>query len=362
MRKKKGFLHIFSRILAVVLGLTLGFGLFFWTKLGEIKTIDIEALTSQEEEALDAGIESESKKGLSEKALKYYEYDENKQSQHKVKAYVDSYYPIRRVEPKSKEVSNILVFGVDSRGEEVSRADSIIVLSIDRKNKEIKMSSILRDTEVQYNSGNGSSGKVNAAYAYGGVGMLVNTLNYNFDLDIDRFVMFDFWSSVYFVDALGGITIDVPEEELKATNDVIRDMAGHHQVKAEDYYLSQGGKQKLNGIQAISWARVRAVDSDFGRTSRQRTLMETILKEFKTKSYLAQARFCLDVLPELETNLKRDEILRLGLGALPGLNSLHQYYVPQPDMYWTDESNWNMIFDPDVQVPALHDFIYKKQG
>ena len=362
MRKKKGFLHILSRIIAAVLGFVIGFGIFFWTKLGEIKTIDIEALTSQEEDALDQSIETESKQALNDRALKYYEYDEKNQSQHKVKAYIDPYYPIRQVEAKSKDVMNILIFGIDSRGEDISRADSIIVLSIDQKNKEIKMSSILRDTQVQFNSGNGSYGKVNAAYAYGGVGMLINSINYNLDLDIDRFVMFDFWSSVYFVDALGGVTLDVPEEELKATNDVVRDMAQHHQVKAEDYYLTHAGKQKMNGIQAISWARVRAVDSDFGRTSRQRSLMETILKELKSKTYWGQARFVLDVMPELETNLKKDEMVRMGLAALPGLNSIHQYYVPQPDMFWTDESNWNMIFDPEVQVPALHDFIYKKQG
>lgn len=341
--KKRGFGYFLLRTVSAVLAFILGAGLYFFYALGYIKHININAIRDKNDIQNYQDVEDEGSKFS------------------KVKINVDSDYPIKEVKQKDAQVENILVFGIDSRGEDSSRADSIIIVTVDRRNGEIKLTSVLRDTQMHMNSMEGETNKVNAAYAFGGVGMLINTLNSNLDLDIQRFVMFDFWSAVKFVDAANGVKINIEEREIGPTNDVISSMAKLLNEKADNHYLKNSGEQSLNGIQAISWARVRRIDSDFGRTSRQRTLMEALISKFKTMNIVEKGRFAIDVLPELESNLDRNNIIRLGINALGGLNDSYQYYVPQEGMFWVNENNWNMIFDPAVQIPALHDFIWQKQ-
>ncbi len=344
MRKNKGFLYFLSRVCVAGAALLLGAGLYFVWALGLIDYVNIGAVGNNQ-----VGIED------------YEELEENHEKFSHLTVNIDSRYPIKEVEQKDKDIENILVFGIDSRGEEVSRADSIIIVTIDKRHGEIKLSSVLRDTQMHMNSMNGDTNKVNASYAFGGVGMLINTLNTNLDLDIQRFVMFDFWSSVKFVDALGGVNIEIEEQELTATNEVISGMARLMDESPDQHYLTQAGRQKLNGIQAISWSRIRKIDSDFGRTSRQRELMETIIRTFNQRNIFQQAKFGIEVLSELESNLNRSNMLRLGFNALGGLDEVHQYYVPQDGMYWTNTNNWNMIYDPELQIPALHNFIWTDQ-
>ncbi|NCC82717.1 MAG: LytR family transcriptional regulator [Clostridia bacterium] len=333
----------FGRFLTALLGLVVGAAIFFWNALGGMGYVNIGAVGTGSTAGLNDYLENESEgvDKLGEVAVR-----------------VDPDYPIRAVAQKDRMVENLLVFGIDSRGEEISRADSIIVVSVDRREKTIKLTSILRDTEMRMNGGDGNKAKVNASYAYGGVGMLINTLNDNLDLDIQKFVMFDFWSAAGFVDALNGVEIKIEEKELEATNGVIRSMAPQLGKDPAQELLTAPGVQALDGVQAISWARVRKIDSDFGRTSRQRELMEVIIKEFAERNVLDQSSFAVDVLAELETNIRRLDITNIGLKAAGSLSSVEQYYVPQEGMFTTNTSNWNMIYDADKQIPALHDFIW----
>lgn len=341
---KRGFGFYFGRILTALLGLLIGAGIFFWNALGAMDYVNIKPVATNSTEGLDQYISAQKPAGkkLGEVAL-----------------YVDPDYPIRAVPQKDPDIENFLVFGIDSRGgDEASRADSIIIVTVDRKHHMVKLTSILRDTQVHMNDMDGSLDKVNASYAYGGVGMLINTLNSNFDLDISKFVMFDFWSSVAFVDALGGVELDITQDEIEATNSVLREMAWVMNRNPAGEELTHPGLQRLDGLQAIAWARVRYIDSDFGRTSRQRILMETILKEFAKRNVLQQASFAVKVLGELETNISRGDLIATGLSSALALKSIRQYHVPQDGMYETDEDTWNMIIDRDQQIPALHDFIW----
>lgn len=212
------------------------------------------------------------------------------------------------------------------------------------------------------NQKDGKRAKINASYAYGGVGMLINSLNANFGLDINKFVMFDFWSAVRFVDALGGVELDIQENEIQAANQVMYEMAAILGRDPAGQEISKAGRQRLNGLQAISWARVRYIDSDFGRTSRQRILMESILDSFSRKNLFAKASFMIDVLPELETNIKRADIVSNAFSAAGALNHVEQYSVPQQGMYTTNRKNWNLIIDEEQQIPALHKFIWGRTG
>ncbi len=331
---------MFGRILTAIIGLLLGVFLFFWNALGTMEYINIK------------GVETGSTAGLEE----YNDHAEGGTHMGEVSLKVDPRYPINAVDQKEALVENILVFGIDSRGEESARADSIIIVTVDRRHNSVKLTSVLRDTEMAMNDMNGNRHKVNAAYAYGGIGMLINTLNANLDLDIQKFMMFDFWSAIRFVDALGGVTLDISETERVATNELIPGMAAS--VEKQTPLLETAGAQKVDGVQAISWARIRKIDSDFGRTSRQRVLMETIIKEFSERNILAQGHFAVTVLDELETNISRTDVMGIGFKAVGSMNNVDQYYVPQEGMFDVNYNNWNMIYDPARQIPALHEFIW----
>ena len=119
----------------------------------------------------------------------------------------------------SNEIINIAFFGVDRRAvNEASRSDSIMILSIDEMHKKIKMSSIMRDTYVEIK--NHGQTKINHAYAYGGPQLAIRTLNENFNLDIRDYVTVDFFNFEKIIDAIGGVTIDVKQDEISLINTI----------------------------------------------------------------------------------------------------------------------------------------------
>ena len=145
------------------------------------------------------------------------------QSGSHVPVYVDPDFPIQKVPKKDLRVDNYLIVGTDSRGEEVARTDSMIILSVDRRHRVIKLSSLMRDIEVDLPGREGMGDKLNAAYAFGGIGLLINTVNESFDLDIQQFMLLDFWSAVDVVDTMG-VNIDIRDDEVWAVNDVVYEM------------------------------------------------------------------------------------------------------------------------------------------
>ena len=349
-KNRKGFSYYLIRFLTAILGLVLGAGLFLWNSLDQLKFFDLRGIR---ENVNTENVEN------SENLDKYKELARKSDGDYKhVELNVDPDYPINFVEQKDKNVKNILVFGIDSRGEIDARADTIMILTINQNDKSIKLTSVLRDTEMSLNDGFGIRTKVNASYAYGGVGMLINTLNYNLDLDIQEFVMFDFWSAKSFIDDLGGVTLTVSEEELLATNQVMQGMTDVFDFNYEDYALKNAGSQKLNGIQALAWGRVRSIDSDFGRTNRQRILAETMIVEFSKKNVLAQGSFALSIIDDLSSNLDKMSLVSNGTKAIMYANNIKKYNVPQEGMYETNYENWNMIMYPELQIPDLHNFIW----
>lgn len=351
-RNKKGFSYYLIRFLTAILGLVLGASLFFWNSLDHMNFFDLKGIRwkANSEEAENSDNLNEYKK-ISRRADGDYKH---------VELNVDPNYPINYVEQKDKNVKNILIFGIDSRGEVNARADTIMILTINQNDKSIKLTSILRDTEMSLNNEYGERAKVNASYAYGGVGMLINTINYNLDLDIQEFVMFDFWSARSFIDDLGGVTINVSEEELPATNQVMQGMTDVLDFNYEDYVLRTSGKQKLNGIQALAWGRVRSIDSDFGRTNRQRILAESMIVEFSKKNVISQGSFAISIIDDLSSNLDKISLLSNGTRAIMYVNNIQKYNVPQEGMYETNYDNWNMIMNTDLQIPDLHKFIWGK--
>lgn len=209
---------------------------------------------------------------------------------------------------------NIAVFGVDSReGKLVEncRSDSIIIVSIHKKTHEIKLLSIFRDTIVHINEEHGYE-KITHAYAYGGPDLAVNTINENYDLNIEDFVTVNYSAVTNVVDALGGVDVEITEDELDYVNDYTKDVA---KVEGIDYTkIPAAGKQTLTGVQATAYCRVRYTDGgDFTRAERQRTIMRAIFDKAKSANPIKLVNLFNEMTSQIYTSLTTKEMLELGI-------------------------------------------------
>ncbi len=279
----------------------------------------------------------------------------------RTRVYVHPDFPIKKIEQKDPNIETILVFGVDSRkaSEVVCRADTLILVTIDKTNGAVKLTSIMRDTQVKI-AGRSSPDRINAAYAYGGVGLLINTINDTFDLDIQRFAMFDFWSAANLIDSLGGIQIEVKQAEIPYMNRNLNEQNLLVPNAKQSALLTKAGLQLLDGQQAIAWARIRKLDSDYERTSRQRTVMMTLLKKYSKASISSLIALINNGLSAFETNLRNSDIIRVGINSLPLADQILEYRVPEDKLFKVNPNPWMMIMDLDKQIPALHQFIWGK--
>ncbi|MEA4890489.1 MAG: LCP family protein [Clostridiaceae bacterium] len=277
----------------------------------------------------------------------------------RTRVYVHPDFPIIKIDQKDPDIENVLVFGVDARTADdvVCRADSLILVTIDRKYKAIKLTSVMRDSQVDI-KGRSDPDRINAAYAYGGVGLLINTLNETMDLDIQRFAMFDFWSAASLIDAVGGIEIQVTQEEVPYTNQSIQEQNQLVPEASQSPYLEKAGLLKLDGRQAVAWARIRKLDSDYVRTSRQRTVMVTLLRQVSKSQLSTLLGMANGGLNAFETNMGSSDMIRIGLNAIPLTSRIFEYRVPEDGLYTVNPDPWMMIVDWEQQTRALHEFIW----
>ena len=211
---------------------------------------------------------------------------------------------------------NIALFAVDSRDDNLekgNRSDGIIIASINNNTKEVKLISVYRDTYVQI-EGHGLD-KITHAYSYGSAPLAVKTLNTNLDLNITEFATVNFDAVAEAVDALGGVTINIESQsELNYLNSYIDETArvtGKSNAK-----VTSTGKQNLNGVQAVAYARIRYTSGgDYKRTERMRTVLEAMLTKLKTKNISEINNFVDTILPEVYTNITAGDIF----GLVPSL-------------------------------------------
>ena len=181
----------------------------------------------------------------------------------------------------SKNVLNVLLCGIDTNDGTASagRADSIILVSVNKKTKEIVLSSFFRDSYIymdipkQDGTTEGRYEKLNAAYRFGGPAALIDTIEKNFKVEIDQYIAVDFSSFTKLIDALGGVTVDVEQREAM----YIRRTSSHKN-------FPYGNDVKLNGKQALVYSRIRKLDSDVNRTERQRKVIKSLIESAKTAS------------------------------------------------------------------------------
>lgn len=259
----------------------------------------------------------------------------------------------------NSEIVNIALFGIDRRGDEPTRSDTIMVLTVDKPNGKLKLSSIMRDSLVEI-EGYGQ-GKLNSAYAYGGPELAVKTLNQNFGLNIREYVTVDFHQLAEIIDALGGVEIEVSEEERQNANQSILEQA---QVSGlEEDYIESPGLQTLSGTQAVAFSRIRYVgNADFERTSRQREVLRAVFDKAMNLKATEYISFANTLLPMMETSLDVGDVLSLA-DILLKKPSLQDVRFPTNGDLIGDGSivvdgQSCVYFDIQSASQKLHDFIY----
>ncbi|MDE6219756.1 MAG: LCP family protein [Lachnospiraceae bacterium] len=225
-----------------------------------------------------------------------------------------------------KGYRNIALFGVDSRNKQLdknTRTDVIMIASINQDTKEVKLVSVYRDTWL--NMTNDSYSKANAAYARGGAAQAIGMLNMNLDLDITDFVTVGFDAVIDVVDAIGGVEIDVKEDEIVHLNSYQVSMSGkllfvdenggeaYDAVAGVDYIpVEHAGLQTLNGLQATAYCRIRYTSGgDGARTERQRRVLTEIAKKAMTMNPATLNKIADSIFSEISTSLSLPEILSL---------------------------------------------------
>ena len=252
----------------------------------------------------------------------------------------------------SPHVRNILLIGSDTRSaDEHGRTDSMILLSINSETKEIVMTSFMRDMYVNIRGlttdGEGIDtwgktwGKMNAAYVYGGAELLMDTIEYNFDIQVDDYVYIDFYSFVDIVDAIGGITVKITDEEAEGMKAPMAEQNKIMNKEKGSDYLTHGGKLNLNGNQALAYARLRYVgNADFERTSRQREVISKIIEKVKSGGPLMMLDFAGTAAESLRSNMSQWELFTLSYKVLFSMKyKIVSVRIPDDDSFYYDTTN-----------------------
>lgn len=213
------------------------------------------------------------------------------------------------VEEALEGYRNVAILGIDARADVYSgsRSDCIIIASINEKSREVKLTSVYRDTYV-YIDGHGYD-KITHAYAYGGPELAINTINKNFDLDIKEFVAVNFDAVVEIIDAIEGVEVDIQEDELKYINSYIKGV--NKQMGRNDANITHAGKQNLSGVQALAYSRIRYTEGgDYKRTERMRDVLSLTFEKAKKKNVFELSDLADMLFPRVYTNVQKTEILK----------------------------------------------------
>ena len=217
---------------------------------------------------------------------------------------------------KQTGYTNVALFGLDSRGSDLgkgNRSDTIMIASINNETKEVKLVSVYRDTLLKQNREHYD--KANAAYSVGGPETAVNMLNENLDLDIEDYVAVNFLALADVVDMVDGINIDMTHDEVVHMNNYCVETSKVTGKKYKKIVPEEAGNYRLNGVQAVSYARIRYTEGgDYKRTERQRLVLEKVMNKLKKQDLVTINKIIDKVMPEVSTSFSTKEILQLATG------------------------------------------------
>ncbi|MBE6774506.1 MAG: LytR family transcriptional regulator [Ruminococcaceae bacterium] len=256
----------------------------------------------------------------------------------------------------SPSVTNILIIGSDARdydGTEGQRSDSMILFSIDKLHKQIKLTSFLRDSyvyipEVEYED------KLNAAFNYGGPQLTMDTIEYNFGIDIDHYLIINFEIFTELVDLLGGLDIEgITEEEV------------YYMVNTLKFPDITEGTNHLNGYKALWYCRMRYLDDDFHRTERQRKVIKTIIKKAASTDLLTLMDIVKQIVPNISTDIPKNELLTLAVGAALSFirYDIVQQQIPAKNTWYDDYDDYGsyiISLNLEQNREVLKNFVFEK--
>lgn len=248
-------------------------------------------------------------------------------------------------------ITNILLLGVDrSEDGTARRSDTMMLMSIDSKTKNIRMVSFLRDLYVSVPTIGKT--KINAAYAEGGAGLIMQTIENNFRVNIDHYIEIDFENFTKLIDAMDGIEIEMTQEEVNY-------MSNWYLGEYGSPISLQVGMNHMDGKAALTFARIRKLDSDFGRTGRQRQVMMSIFDKFKSLNPAQMVSVFYSYAQYITTDLSSGDILSLATQASTILGyGVKTSHVPMEGLY--TEQNYNLIPDLPATCANLREFLYGK--
>ncbi|OPD37887.1 LytR family transcriptional regulator [Clostridium botulinum] len=266
----------------------------------------------------------------------------------------------KKAESYGDDVINIAFFGLDRRKkEEPSRSDAVMILSLDKKHKKVKLSSIMRDSYVDI-EGHGKT-KLNHAYAYGGPELAVKAINSNFKLNIRDFVAVDFYGLENIIDTVGGVEIPVRSDEIKYINSYMQGTAKVENKSVQE--VQNPGLQNLNGMQAVAYARIRYTSGgDYERTERQRTVLTAIMNKIKKLGPTEFPKVVSSLLPNVESSLSSTEIMKMSTSAFAlGIDNVEQQRFPL-DNYCEGkliEGIYYLLFNEEKTIDQMHKYIFE---
>ena len=281
----------------------------------------------------------------------------------KNKIYVKKEPSISNNDSEFKEVegiTNVLLIGVDARDlDEPCRSDSMIIATLDNNNKNVKLTSLFRDTLVDI-PGHGEA-KLNSAYMLGGPELLIKTVKETYNVSIDKYIIINFWGFETIVDYIGGIEVDVKDYQLEELNKYIGESTG-----GNDCPVEKAGIQTLNGKQALSYARIRYnVGDEYERTDRQREVIFKVIEKLqntKPSKYLGVMNTMLEY---IKTNIDPLEALNMAytIYKFPSLD-VEQLQIPLVALSETrnyKELGSVFLMDRLQNASILYNFIYENK-
>ena len=250
-------------------------------------------------------------------------------------------------------ITNIALFGVDTRNKKSfeGRSDTIMIASVDKETGTIKLTSILRDSEVAI-EGHGKQ-KIAHAYALGGPELAIKTLNQNFQLNISDYATVNFSTLGEAIDVVGGVDVEITERERKHMNDIGDDDDPNFP------YIKKSGQVHLNGKQAVVYARIRKLDSDNKRAERQKIVLEQVIQKAKKISPAKYGEMVKVGMKLCETSLSFSEIMSFS-PMLSGNIQLVTRVVPSEAEHpqsGTFDGTWLWKYDLDLATKNVHEFI-----
>ena len=254
-------------------------------------------------------------------------------------------------------ITNVLLVGVDGIDfdEKYQRSDSMIIATLDSDKEKVKLTSLYRDTLV-YIPGYGEE-KMNLAFSLGGPELVMETIKYNFDVNIEKYIMINFAGFEAIIDQIGGVEIDVKEYQLHELNKYIGQATG-----GGDCPVEKAGLQILNGKQALSYARIRkGVGDDYERTERQREVLFKVAEKLQKTDVIKYFSIANKMLDYLRTNIEIMDGLNMAYTISKFSNlETEQLSIPVQELCVDEEVNGNMALRMDRYENALilNNFIF----